>query len=175
MNTQKIGYYILTKRKQACLTQAQLADTLCISPQAISKWERGEGLPDITLLIPLSEILETSVDALLHGGEPIKHYTKRIDLKAISTGIKTIAGLSSFISPNHLIYQGIIEGVNTKMNVDFEEILQDDFKLEAMIAEIVVTEIQEGGFLDRTEVQHYIHHEHWKNMIFKYQNMYQLD
>lgn len=168
----KIGAFIQQKRKLACLTQLQMANCLGVSPQAVSKWERGEGMPDIGLLLPLSTLLDTSVDMILCGGNLNDAYKRRIDLKAIVTGMRTLANLSNFIGKEHLIYQGIIEGINEKMNVDIENYLQNDFQLEAMVAEIVITEIQNGGFLDRTEVQHYIHHPHWQKMIYKYQDHY---
>ena len=54
MNCEKIGKLILKYRKEKNMTQKNLADELNISDKAISKWERGLGCPDISLLIPLS-------------------------------------------------------------------------------------------------------------------------
>lgn len=50
MDCAKIGKLLLTLRKEKQLTQKQLADTLHVSDKAVSKWERGLGCPDITLL-----------------------------------------------------------------------------------------------------------------------------
>ena len=47
------------------LTQEDVAEFLGITPQSVSKWERGESYPDITLLLALANIFETSVDLLL--------------------------------------------------------------------------------------------------------------
>ena len=47
------------------LTQEDIAEALHLTPQSVSKWERGESYPDITLLPPLANILETSIDLLL--------------------------------------------------------------------------------------------------------------
>lgn len=72
MNTidrEKFGDFIGRKRKEKNLTQKDLADKLFISPQAVSKWERGQSYPDITLLIPLSDILEVQLKDLLQGEE----------------------------------------------------------------------------------------------------------
>lgn len=52
-------------RMQKNLTQEELADFLHLTPQSVSKWERGETLPDVTLLPALANIFETSVDLLL--------------------------------------------------------------------------------------------------------------
>ena len=54
-------------RKQAGWSQEELAQRLDVSRQAVSKWESGRGLPDITLLEPLSGALSVSVTELLSG------------------------------------------------------------------------------------------------------------
>jgi transcriptional regulator with XRE-family HTH domain len=56
---------VSTLRKKRNLTQSKLAELLSISPQAISSWERGETMPDITKLSELADILGVSVDGLL--------------------------------------------------------------------------------------------------------------
>lgn len=71
MNQEKIGNFIAFKRKKKGLTQEQLAEKLGITKNAVSKWERGLSLMDMSLLKPLSEILEVSINELL-AGENIK-------------------------------------------------------------------------------------------------------
>ena len=63
----KIGVYISYLRKSRGMTQAQLANRLSISHQAVSKWERGNGLPDISILPALANALGCSVDDILNG------------------------------------------------------------------------------------------------------------
>lgn len=58
------GKRLAKMRKQRSLTQNELAEKLSITPQAISKWERGEGLPDVTLFPAIAEALDVSVGAL---------------------------------------------------------------------------------------------------------------
>lgn len=65
MDNIRIGKYIASLRKEKKLTQQQLADKLMITNKAISKWETGEGLPDINILPALAEVLGTGIDALL--------------------------------------------------------------------------------------------------------------
>ena len=65
----------MQNRKAKKLTQKQLADKLCVTDRAISRWERGVGTPDISLLITLGEILEVSVNEILLG-EKIENITK---------------------------------------------------------------------------------------------------
>jgi len=60
MDQIKTGKFISALRKEKNLTQLQLADILGISDKTISKWERGAGLPDVSLMIPLCEALEIS-------------------------------------------------------------------------------------------------------------------
>lgn len=71
MDYEKIGKFIQQLRKEKNLTQKDLAEYLSVTIQAISKWERGLGCPDISLLRPLSEKLEISISELLNG-EKIK-------------------------------------------------------------------------------------------------------
>ena len=64
MDAIKTGSFIAKKRKERNMSQRELADYLHITDKAISKWERGLSFPDITVLIPLSEVLYD----LLTGG-----------------------------------------------------------------------------------------------------------
>ena len=68
MNAEKIGKFISRKRKMKNLTQKELANKLHITDKAVSKWERGLSLPDISVLIPLSEILNVGLYDLLKRG-----------------------------------------------------------------------------------------------------------
>ena len=67
MEQEKIGKFIATLRKEKGLTQQELAEKLGITKNAVSKWERGLGLMDMSLLKPLSEILDVSVTEILNG------------------------------------------------------------------------------------------------------------
>ena len=61
------GALIAQLRKEQGLTQKQLAEQLHISDRTISKWERGAGFPDVSLLEPLADALHCSVVSLLEG------------------------------------------------------------------------------------------------------------
>lgn len=65
MNNYSFGNTLKTLRREKGITQLRLAELLCISPQAVSKWENDLGYPDLTLLIPLSDIFGVSIDYLL--------------------------------------------------------------------------------------------------------------
>ena len=72
MDLNKISNLIKTKRKEKGLTQEELAQKLFVTEKAISRWETGRGTPDISLLVPLSEVLEVSVSEILKGKEDKK-------------------------------------------------------------------------------------------------------
>ena len=59
-----IGEIIQQKRKEAGLTQAQLADRLGVTPPAVNRWEKNLSFPDATLLAPLARILNTDINTL---------------------------------------------------------------------------------------------------------------
>ena len=64
MDNQVIGNNIAKWRKEKGMTQDQLAEQLSVSAQAVSKWENGVSLPDITLVPKLAEIFQVSIDQL---------------------------------------------------------------------------------------------------------------
>ena len=67
MNQVKLGKFIRELRNELGMTQQELADKIEVSDKTISKWENARGMPDISLLIPLSNALNISVLELLNG------------------------------------------------------------------------------------------------------------
>ena len=67
MNQYVTGTTIRTLREKRGYTQKQLAEQLLVSDKAVSKWETGKGLPDISLLEPLAKALGVSIAELLRG------------------------------------------------------------------------------------------------------------
>jgi transcriptional regulator with XRE-family HTH domain len=67
MNCEKIGQLIYRLRKEKDMTQKQIADLMNISDKTISKWERGLGCPDVSLLPELSQILGINIEEILLG------------------------------------------------------------------------------------------------------------
>lgn len=65
MNSITIGEKIAKQRKEKGLTQSQLAEMISVSNKTISRWETGEGYPEISLLVPLAKALGVSTDYLL--------------------------------------------------------------------------------------------------------------
>lgn len=71
MDTYITGTTVRALREQKGITQAQLADMLCVSDKAVSKWETAKGLPDISLIEPLAKALGVSVPELISGNTVI--------------------------------------------------------------------------------------------------------
>lgn len=91
MNTYVTGNTIRTLREKRGYTQKQLADLLYISDKTVSKWETQKGLPDITLLEPLSKALGISVVELL-SGEHITNQNRSANLKKTCFYVCPICG-----------------------------------------------------------------------------------
>ena len=72
-----IGESIRYHRKRLNLTQAQLAERLNVTAQAVSRWENGTGFPDITMAVPLARALGTTTDELLRFGERYREFETR--------------------------------------------------------------------------------------------------
>lgn len=70
MDNQKTGALIKKLRLQAGMTQSRLGEQLNVSDKAVSKWERGLGCPDVSLLGALSDCLHIELSQLLCGGTP---------------------------------------------------------------------------------------------------------
>lgn len=77
MDKLKTGALIAAARKEKNLTQKELATILHVSDRAVSKWERGAGFPDVSLLEPLADALDLQVLDLLRGEEQEPELTVR--------------------------------------------------------------------------------------------------
>ena len=69
MNLSELGQRIRMRRERRGLRQADLSAALRVTPQAVSKWERGDNAPDISVLVRLAQLLDVSVEWLLDGGQ----------------------------------------------------------------------------------------------------------
>ena len=86
MNQEKIGKIILELRKEKNMTQQELADKIGVTDRAISKWENGRGLPDLSLMKPLCDELGISINELI-SGEKIdkKEYQDKFEENVLNT------------------------------------------------------------------------------------------
>ncbi len=77
MSTKKIGRFIAEKRREKNYTQAQLAEMLGVTSKTISRWENGNYMPDLSMLIPLCNILEIELEELLNGENNIEGRSRK--------------------------------------------------------------------------------------------------
>ena len=67
MDTIKIGQFIKSLRKENSLTQREVAERLNVSEKTISKWETGNGMPEVSIMLPLCKLFGISINELLSG------------------------------------------------------------------------------------------------------------
>ena len=72
MDAKRIGECISKMRKERNMSQMQLADRLYVTEKAVSKWECGNGIPDLDNIGKLAEVFDISIEELLTGGEKEK-------------------------------------------------------------------------------------------------------
>ncbi len=165
----EIGQYIQRLRKEKGYSQKQLAEHLSISFQAVSKWETGESLPDIGLLLDLASLLDTTTDKLLSAGHLVIRKNKFITVEKIKEGFKALEHLKEAFGEKSSFYQGVIQGINQKMNIDFEAYMHQPIYRETMLAEVIIQYLMQGYHIDKEDINQAIQSEKMKNLISKYQ------
>ena len=94
---------LITYRKNANTTQLELAEKLNYSDKAISKWERGESVPDITVLKQLADLYGVTVDTLISKPKeaplkPLKNIAKkRAIISLVAIGFVWLVAICSFV------------------------------------------------------------------------------
>lgn len=67
MDQKKVGLFLKTLRKEKNMTQEVLAETLNVSSRTVSRWETGSNMPDISLLVELSEFYQVGIPEIING------------------------------------------------------------------------------------------------------------
>ena len=67
MDQRKIGSFLKELRKEKGLTQEQLAEKMSVSGRTVSRWETGSNMPDLDILIELSDLYDVDIRELLDG------------------------------------------------------------------------------------------------------------
>ncbi len=167
MGMNKVGNQILILRKQKGLTQGELGERLCVSYQSVSKWERGETLPDTAILPDLAQVLGTTIDFILLGGEKMIEYKGSIKIADLIKGLKSLESMGILLGKENIIYQSAIQGINTNMNTDIETAFVDDYVFEAFLAEAAIQSLMMGAYIDVTDVKNNFKHDHFKQIVLK--------
>lgn len=177
MNT---GRQISTLRKQQGLTQNQLGEKLHVSFQAVSKWERGETLPDVSLLPDLARALGTSIDQILTGGSEMEkkkpeEYTRTITMDQMREGLACFERIGELLGKGGYFYKGAVGGVNLKMNTDFEKYMADPYTRECFVAEAAIQALMDGAYISPDEIRTGLQYPHWREVMLEYAKKYGIE
>ncbi len=168
MDNLKIGQYIQNLRKAAGMTQKELGDKLNISFQAVSKWENGDTLPDTGILLDLCDILHTTADKLLNGGSLAATERSVMKLEDVQKGFAYIEEIGRLFGEDSTFYQGMIEGINKKMNIDLLTYLKVPTTREVMYAEVLIQGILSGKTVDMDEIENSFNNRNMVDTIRDY-------
>ena len=106
MNQKKMGAFIKTLRKENNLTQEQLAEALGVSNRTVSRWETGNNIPDLDMLIILADYFDVEIKELIEG--------ERLKEKEIFTEPKTIKAVAAFTIVLCFLLSGISVTIRNK-------------------------------------------------------------
>lgn len=141
------------------LTQSEISEHLGVTPQSVFNWERGDTLPDTTMLPDLALILNTSVDELLGGGSCECIYKKRISVERMENAIDCIETLRNLLGEDHFMYRTIIEALDTRMNSTIEATFTNRRFKDAYICEAIIGAVRNGAYIDLDDVRNNIQSE----------------
>lgn len=134
-DTRKFGKALSSLRKQADMTQNEIADRLNLSRQAISKYERGESFPDISVLVMIADMFSITLDELIGYGNPTKGESSILknvavgNTDVIADSISDVVSLAPLLKPSvlaKLACQFEEQGVNISNIVTLAEYLNDE-------------------------------------------------
>lgn len=134
-DTKKFGGYLSRLRKNADMTQMELADRLNLTRQAVSRYENGISFPDVSILVLIADIFHITLDELIGAGEPT--CGEALILSNIAEGnedftadtVEDIIGLAPFLKPSVLdrLSAGLSkQGIDISSIVSLAEYLNDD-------------------------------------------------
>ena len=149
----RIGSFIQNCRKELGLTQAEVGERLCVSPQSVSNWERGAALPDVALLPDLACMLRCSVDAILSGGNGCGGYRRHVTVAQMREALNAIDRIGELLGREHFVYRSIIDALNTRMNTAIEPAFADPHIFEVFTIEFLLGCIRDGDYVDPRDVQ----------------------
>lgn len=168
INNETVGKQIARLRGDKGLTQTELGERVGVSFQAVSKWERGETLPDVSVLPDLADVLETTIDTLLRGAEQHAVFKGKCKVADMIAGVQSLQQMGELLGKNNLLYRHAIEGINTGMNTDVEAAFSDEFIFEAFVAEAIIHNLKAGYYIDISDVKRNFKHQHFRDIVIDY-------
>lgn len=141
----KIGRNIAKMRKEKGMTQMEMADKMGVSYQAVSNWERGETMPDISKLPELAEIFEVSIDHILENqkGSSIVHtfvhHNTSEFLKNNEVTVEDFSAIAPILKAEHA--DEVFEHIKTKFKI------QDMIALAPFVSTELIDECARTAFV----------------------------
>ena len=156
MDAKKIGKFIYQIRTEKRMTQKELAEQINVTDKAVSKWENGEGCPDVSLLPVLSKVLNVEILDLLEGNLPLENTSKKIYL--YNFGTKDVLSKNQmFIIWNFgdLLCNSLSDDFSSIINesVSFNKSCLDNLKIEDFYNSIE-TKAEEETFFYNFDFEH---------------------
>lgn len=108
-NTTKFGGYLSRLRKNADMTQSELADRLNLTRQAISRYETGDSFPDVSVLVLIADIFGITLDELINSGEPTRGEQQVLCNIAIGKNNVRVDNLSVYVGLAPLLKPSVLE------------------------------------------------------------------
>ena len=142
MDLEKIGRYIAKCRKEIGLTQEELGEKLGITAKAVSKWECGRGLPDISIMLELSYLLGINIISLLMGEDSDTEYTIRRIGGSLSKKKKRISHSTKYPKIADLSKEKIVK----IKDVDVDTMVTIEGKVDGF-------QIEEKGYITRCKLE----------------------
>lgn len=133
-NTQAFGMKLAQLRKNADMTQSELAERLNVTRQAVSKYEIGDSFPDVSILVIIAEVFGISVDELICAGRPtmgeaaILNSLARGDTPSGEASPEDVMGLAPWLRPSiveKLTANLAKDGINLRYLSEFAAYLSD--------------------------------------------------
>ena len=152
LNMKQIGSFIQGCRKEAGITQSEMGERLGVSAQSVSNWERGESLPDVSLLPDIACMLNCSVDTLLSGGCGGGGFRRHVTVVQMQEALSCVDRIGELLGRDHFIYQCIVEALNARMNTNVEEAFSDTHIFDVFTIEFLLGCIGNGDYADPADV-----------------------
>ena len=110
-------------------------------------------MPDTGIILDLCSILGTTADKLLAGGSILLKKRKRMNVDDVISGFESIENIGRCFGENSDFFTGMVEGINSKMNIDLLNYMKNRKTLEVLWAEVLIQGILSGRTVDMDEVE----------------------
>lgn len=172
IDNKKVGKQIAWLRTSKGITQNELGERIGVTFQSVSKWERGETLPDVSVLPDLANVLETTIDNILSGGEHHIVFKGKIHVQDMIEGIAYLKKMGQLLGTHNIIYRYAIQGIDAGMNTEIEPAFSDDYIFEAFVAEAIIQNLKAGFYVDITDINRNFKHDHFRSVVCEYAKKY---